>query len=654
MQTKDKGYLFIGGDQLVIDFPFNRSQVDQIKKISGAKWDKVMKVWRLPMTSIEEARRFAESHSFFIDNDVLKFDTPKTKASRSIELKHAGDYIYIEVPYDRVKVHAVKQIPGVTWDPNTSSWRAPISAVRDAINWASNFDAEIPDDIRELADTLEQKMQTAINMSRSTGVSSKLSIPNLTGALLSYQEAGVEYAAAHQRTFIADEMGLGKTIQAIAALEYIPNSFPAVVVCPPNLVLNWKTEYEKWSPTRKVVTVANRSNFPDEEYDVLVIGYSNITTWAPNLLKHRSYVFDESHYAKTPTAKRTKAAIKMAKSCPADGTVLCLTGTPITNRPAEYASQLDILGKLSFFGGLFGFYRRYCAAYKDRWGQWVLTGNSHLDELNEILRSSCYIRRTKDQVLTELPPVRHSTIKIKLDDKAMTEYRKAEGDFVNYMVEQAVTIAKEIGKDPKSAAVRAKIKASSGIHLAKLSTLRRIVAKAKLEVASEIISAQAEAGNKTVVAAHHRDIVDALAAEHGALKIQGGMDVVSVENAKKIFQERPVLEAPAIILSIQAAKTGHTLTAAQDVLFVELPWTPADVDQLYSRCHRIGQKGSVMVTYLIAEDTVDESIDALIQSKRKVVDNATDGGVDEDGLETTTQLIFDYLSKGLNGDSGDK
>ena len=132
------------------------------------------------------------------------------------------------------------------------------------------------------------------------------------------------------------------------------------------------------------------------------------------------------------------------------------------------------------------------------------------------------------------------------------------------------------------------------------------------------------------------------------------MDVASVEKAKKHFQEKDVQEAPAIILSIQAAKTGHTLTAAQDVLFVELPWTPADVDQLYSRCHRSGQKGSVMVTYLIAEDTVDESIDALIQSKRKVVDNATDGGVDGDESEVKTQLIFDYLLKGLNGDSGDK
>lgn len=647
MRTKDKGYLFIGGDHLVVDFPFDRQQVDQIKKIQGAKWDKVGKVWRIPLASIEEARQFAEKNSFFIDNDVLRFDKPKTKSSRTTAISKEGDYLYLEVPYDRVKVHSVKQIPGITFDADRVAWRAPISAVKDVIKWAGAFGAEIPTDITDLANNIENEMTKAIEMSRSTRGSRKLEIPNLSGSLLDYQEAGVEYAAEHRRTFIADEMGLGKTIQAIATLEYVYDSYPAVVVCPPNLVLNWKAEYSKWLPKRKVVTVTNRSDFPTEKYDVLIIGYSNIPTWVNQLLKHRSYVFDESHYAKTPTAKRTKAAVKMARSCPSNGLVLCLTGTPITNRPAEYASQLDILGKLSFFGGLFGFYRRYCAAYKDRWGQWVLTGHSHLDELNEILRSSCYIRRTKDQVLSELPPVRHSTIKVKLDEKTMKEYAKAENEFVDYMVQQAVTIAKEIGKDPRSAAVRAKIKASSSIHLSKLAVLRRLVAKAKLEIAGELIAAQTEAGNKVVVAAHHRDVVDALASAHGGLKIQGGMEVEDVEEAKKKFQSGDVIEAPAIILSIQAAKTGHTLTAAQDVLFVELPWTPADVDQLYSRCHRIGQKGSVMVTYLIAEDTVDEQIEELIKSKRRVVDNATEGALEDSEEFNQATLVLDLLMKGL-------
>jgi SWI/SNF-related matrix-associated actin-dependent regulator 1 of chromatin subfamily A len=122
-----------------------------------------------------------------------------------------------------------------------------------------------------------------------------------------------------------------------------------------------------------------------------------------------------------------------------------------------------------------------------------------------------------------------------------------------------------------------------------------------------------------------------------------------VEEAKRRFQNESAEQAPAIILSIQAAKTGHTLTASQDVLFVELPWTPADVDQTYSRCHRIGQKGSVMVTYLIARQTIDEQMSALIRSKREVVNKATDGANDLPEFKEE-QLVLDLLLRGLDVD----
>jgi len=103
-----------------------------------------------------------------------------------------------------------------------------------------------------------------------------------------------------------------------------------------------------------------------------------------------------------------------------------------------------------------------------------------------------------------------------------------------------------------------------------------------------------------------------------------------------------VEDAPTIVLSIQAAKTGHTLTAAQDVVFVELPWTPADVDQTYSRCHRLGQAGSVTATYVLCADTIDEEIYRLVERKRGVVTQAVEGG---EALSSGTGMeVFDrYL-----------
>jgi SWI/SNF-related matrix-associated actin-dependent regulator 1 of chromatin subfamily A len=105
-----------------------------------------------------------------------------------------------------------------------------------------------------------------------------------------------------------------------------------------------------------------------------------------------------------------------------------------------------------------------------------------------------------------------------------------------------------------------------------------------------------------------------------------------------------VEEAPVIVLSIQAAKTGHNLQVAQDVLFVELPWTPADVDQTYSRCHRLGQKSSVTATYLLTSGTIDEEIYSLIEKKRNVVNQAVDGAEDTEAEESLfATLLQNYL-----------
>ena len=269
-----------------------------------------------------------------------------------------------------------------------------------------------------------------------------------------------------------------------------------------------------------------------------------------------------------------------------------------------------------------------------------------MDELNEKLRGNCYIRRTKEQVLLDLPPVRHNPVYVSGTDAAMREYKKAEDDIVEYLVEQARRIAEEIGKSPKSAAVLARIKAEYNQALVEMSVLRRLSAKAKMPAAMEIIEQHIEAGQKVVIAAHHRDIVDELAAKFGNLKIQGGMDIEDVEACKSRFQEEPVGTAPVMVLSIQAAKTGHTLTAAQDVIFMELPWTPSDLDQTYSRCHRLGQKGSVVVTYLLCEGTIDEHMFDLIEKKRSIVDAATEGGV-VGGESLGSALVGLFTQRGL-------
>ncbi len=637
--------LYLDRDQIVLDFPFDREQVEELKMIPGAKWDKLARLWTVPITSMAEARQFAIKHNFDVTIDALKFTVPPP-ISRSARVFMKDGTIFIRIAYERVIIKEVKKIPAVTWDAKEYSWKAPMASIQSVIEWAKNFDVPVDNDVLAVASEVTARLNEFIDASRSTDAD--VVIPALQGELLPYQKAGVAYASRAKRTFIADSMGLGKSLESIATMEYCSTAsdvYPVVVVCPPSLVLNWKAEWNKWLPHRTVATVTNRKDFPEAgSYDVVVVGYSNITHWEKQLSRHHSYIFDESHYAKSPAAKRTKSAIKIAKTAHKDGLVLCLTGTPVTNRPNEYASQLDILGRLKDFGGLWGFYRRYCGAFQDRFGQWNISGHSHLDELNDRLRGSCYIRRTKDQVLSELPPVLHSRLVVEGDVALMKEYKKAEEDIIRYIAERARELAKEQGKSSYGAAFAAVIRAEANEHLVRLSVLRRLAAKAKMETAIEWVQERINDGKKVVIAAHHRDIVDDFARRFGGLKIQGGMSVEDVEENKRKFQTLSVEDAPVIVLSIQAAKTGHTLTASEECLFVELPWTPADVDQTYSRLHRIGQKGSVTATYLLTNGTIDEEIYSLIERKRSVVNAAVDGGefVEDDGA---TQLILSLIAR---------
>ena len=632
------GELLLADDHLVADFPYDSGQVREIKMISGAAWDKVARVWRLPISSIEESRRFADRHKFYISPDVMKFTIPGVKISQS-RVWVEESQVFVEFPYDPVMVEVIRRVENVTFSKSRKVWEAPLSSLSDILELAGKFSLVVDSGAINAHRKLSEAERRLVDLSSSTDA--ELDLPEVGGTLRPYQRSGIAYALEARRCFIADEMGTGKTIQSLVALE-ASNGYPAVVVCPPTLTLNWASEASVWVPGRTVSLVENRKDFP-EPADITIVGWSNISTWSEELAGATSYIFDESHYAKTPNAQRTKAAIKMAKGAP--GLILCLTGTPITNRPAEFAPQLDILGRLGDFGGQWKFYKRYCGAFRDRFGVWHTDGASHLDELHERLRGSCYVRRTKDQVLDDLPPMLHNRILVTPDPKVMRDYRRAEDDIARYMADRAAEIARELGKSPGSAAVIAKIKAEANEHLVRIAALRRLAALAKMSAVDEWVGTLLESGAKVVLAAHHRDIVNALAEKFGGLKIQGGMLVQEVEAHKSQFMNEP--EARVITLSIQAAKTGHTLTAAQDIAFVELPFTPADLDQTAARCHRIGQAGVVTAHYILAAGTIDEKIDRLIAMKRSVVDAATDGTVATSGVSVGSELVAAYLQMGL-------
>jgi SNF2 family DNA or RNA helicase len=154
--------------------------------------------------------------------------------------------------------------------------------------------------------------------------------------------------------------------------------------------------------------------------------------------------------------------------------------------------------------------------------------------------------------------------------------------------------------------------------------LKQLAAQGKLAALFEWIESFLESGEKLVLFATHQNIVDAVAERFGALKITGETPQEQRQKIVDKFQIDP--ETKLVVMNMRAGGVGLTLTAASNVAFFELGWTPADHNQAEDRCHRIGQQNSVNVWYLLANQTIDEEIHQLIEAKRTVVDAATEGG----------------------------
>lgn len=156
-------HLLLNDDHLVAYFPYDKEAVDEIKKIHGAKWDKLAKAWRVPMHSIVELRDFATKHEFTIDPQVLTFDLPEP-LNPAFGVRLDGDFIYLSFAYDPVKVRAVKQIPSVTWHAKTKAWRAPLNSIAETLMWAEKFGEKIPEDLNRIASEIKIEHEKSVLM----------------------------------------------------------------------------------------------------------------------------------------------------------------------------------------------------------------------------------------------------------------------------------------------------------------------------------------------------------------------------------------------------------------------------------------------------------------------------------------------------------
>jgi len=424
----------------------------------------------------------------------------------------------------------------------------------------------------------------------------------LGGELAPFQWAGVRYVLDARRAFLADEQGLGKTVEALAALE-ADDAYPAVVVCPASMKLGWQREAERWLPHRSVAVVEGRSPGPAEG-EITILNYEIVAAHRDALARRRprALVVDESHYCKNPRAKRTQAVRRLAGAVAADGLRLALTGTPVLNHADELIAQLRVIGRLEDFGSGARFSHQF-------------RGQLSEERLHWHLRRRCFVRRLKSEVLPQLPAKRHVVVPVTLTNEA--EYRLAEEDVIAWLRSQPLDLSE------LNARIAATLRAE---RLAQLGTLQRLAARGKLAAALGWIEDFLASGEPLVVFARHVEVQQAVLKRFpAALHLLGADSLAEREAAIEAFQDP---EGPALIVgATRVAAQGITLTRASNVAFLELEWTPAMHDQAEDRCHRIGQRDAVTAWYLLAANTIDETMARLIESKRAVVAAVTDGRV---------------------------
>ena len=163
-----------------------------------------------------------------------------------------------------------------------------------------------------------------------------------------------------------------------------------------------------------------------------------------------------------------------------------------------------------------------------------------------------------------------------------------------------------------------------------MAIIRKELAIAKIPFVIEYVQNMLDEGEKVVVMAHHREVVDQIQAEFGlaAVKLYGGMSEVEKSANVDRFQADP--SCRVFIGSIHAAGVGITLTAAQKMLFAELDWTPANMLQAEDRIHRIGQQGNALIQQLVFDGSLDAKMADTLVRKMEVIERALDKSADDD------------------------
>ncbi len=416
--------------------------------------------------------------------------------------------------------------------------------------------------------------------------------------MLSHQIEAVNKLVRTKRFILADDMGLGKTTSTVvAALE--TEAKKVLIICPASLKINWQREIQNY--TDRPIYICDGKKY--EDADFVIVNYDIIKNFHDPQNKENSLILksnfdliiiDEAHYIQNSSAQRTKLINSFVKDV---DRLWLLTGTPMTSRPMNYYNLLNLI-ESPVAANWMAYVVRYCNGYQFKVGNrkvWNVTGASHLEELRD-RTSKQVLRRLKTDVL-DLPDKIITPVYLRLKSK---EYEELMGEYYDWY-----------DKNPDESS-------SLTVQFTKLTKVRQVIAKEKINSTIELIENILEQDKKVIVFTNFTETLQTINLHFGkkSVYLDGSCSPKQRQDAVDRFQNDENIKV--FVGNLKAAGVGITLTAAEAVIMNDLSFVPSDHSQAEDRSYRYGQKSNVSVYYPIFENTIEGVIYDILNHKKNI------------------------------------
>jgi hypothetical protein len=493
----------------------------------------------------------------------------------------------------------------------------PVTILSDAMEF---IDREIDRD--ELA-KLEQRLLERLEQG-------DLELELLNVPLYPYQMRGALFLACRGRSILGDDMGLGKTVQTLAAVELLAKERGierVLVVAPASVKYQWETEIKKF--TARPVQVIDGSSKQRRgqygkptfyrliNYEAVVKDLESLNAWQPDLI-----VLDEAQRIKNWEAKTSQAVKKLRSKY-----AIVLTGTPLENKLEELYSIVQFVDDRRL-GPAFQFLHDHRVL--DNEGK--LQGYRRLDEVRDKL-APVFLRRTRAEVLTQLPERTDSTVYVEMSETQREAYD-----------EQQTTLARLVSKPYLSEIDRRRIMCCiTNLRMLCDSTFlfdKKTHVSPKLDELAELLRDLLASGPHKAVIFSQWEI---MLQETAALLERQGIGHVLLAGSVPGKDRRALIERfhddenCRVFLSTDAGGVGLNLQAADTVVNLEVPWNPAVSEQRIARVHRLGQHRPVQVVNLVTRGSIEERVLKTAELKQSLFEGVFADGSDEVSFTTLGQ-----------------